>query len=309
MIQRGFSGPIQTLPKQQASHAWVLQEFRMGVGSRVIPQIISEHNMVEIECPLCTKTVDLGSDSTGTYECPYCHEDFEYESNIKNHLTIDNHSQFGYLMHGVKKVTKPYAGYYRLGVLRDYNEEEIEDYKGGILQELKESFFSQDPLVKVIFFVFLPIFFILAIPIFIMWIPCIIYYFLRIKIQRLIYELGGHPGKTLTEVDHLYIHPDGRVIVPINDLLPFRFNIEGKMRIETHFHNGKWCSVSILKGRKCYFSLGDLPRVILDLDRGDITLWSTSDREEIYQFLRRFDLKECERRTADPIGGDGGGGV
>ena len=62
----------------------------MGVGSRVIPQIISEHNMVEIECPLCTKTVDLGSDSTGTYECPYCHEDFEYDtpSPRKNHRQI-----------------------------------------------------------------------------------------------------------------------------------------------------------------------------------------------------------------------------
>jgi len=36
--------------------------------------------MVEVECPSCTETVDLGSDSTGTYECPYCHEDFEYHS-------------------------------------------------------------------------------------------------------------------------------------------------------------------------------------------------------------------------------------
>ena len=36
--------------------------------------------MVEVECPSCTETVDLGSDSTGTYECPYCHDDFEYHS-------------------------------------------------------------------------------------------------------------------------------------------------------------------------------------------------------------------------------------
>ncbi len=35
--------------------------------------------MVEVECPLCTETVDLGSDTTGTYECPYCSEDFLYE--------------------------------------------------------------------------------------------------------------------------------------------------------------------------------------------------------------------------------------
>ena len=266
----------------------------MDVGSRVIPNKALESNMVEVECPLCSKTVDLGSDSTGTYECPYCHEDFEYESNIENHLTIDNHSQFGYLMHGVKKVTKPFAGYYRLGVLRDYNEEEIKDYKGGILQELKESFFSHHPLVKVIFFVFLPIFFILAIPLFFyVGTHYIICYFFWIKIQRLIYKFGGHPGKLLTEVDHLYIHPDGRVIVPINDLLPFIFNIEGEMRIETHFHNGKWCSVSILKGRKCYFSL----KTFYGMDPG---------REEIYQFLRRFDLKESERRTS--ASSDGGGG-
>ena len=35
--------------------------------------------MVEVECPSCTETVDLGSDSPGTYECPYCSEDFQYE--------------------------------------------------------------------------------------------------------------------------------------------------------------------------------------------------------------------------------------
>jgi hypothetical protein len=31
-------------------------------------------------------------------------------------------------------------------------------------------------------------------------------------------------------------------------------------------------------------------------------------REEIYQFLRRFDLKESERRTCTPSGDGGGGG-
>ena len=38
--------------------------------------------MVEVDCPLCTKTVDLGGDSKGTYECPYCNEDFDYEPEI-----------------------------------------------------------------------------------------------------------------------------------------------------------------------------------------------------------------------------------
>ena len=116
-------------------------------------------------------------------------------------------------------------------------------------------------------------------------------------IQIWTYKLGGHPGKMLTEVDHLYIHPDGRVIVPLSHnedyaLAPFRFNIEKKMRIETHYYNGKWSSVSILKGRKCYFSLGPLPR------KSGLGMWPDSDREEIYQFLRRFNLKESEKRTA-----------
>ena len=35
--------------------------------------------MVEVECPLCTETVDLGSDTPGAYECPYCNRDFEFE--------------------------------------------------------------------------------------------------------------------------------------------------------------------------------------------------------------------------------------
>ena len=35
--------------------------------------------MVEVECPSCTETVDLGIESSGTYECPYCQNNFEYE--------------------------------------------------------------------------------------------------------------------------------------------------------------------------------------------------------------------------------------
>ena len=222
--------------------------------------------MVEVECPSCTETVDLGSDSTGTYECPYCREDFEYESSIKNNLK-NNKSQFGYMMHGVKKVTKPFAGYYRLGVLRDFNEEEKEQFT-----EEKTSFLWE--------YVVTPIFFIFFIPMFLKEIV--------MKLAQIMtYKLGGHPGKMLTVVDHLYIHPDGRVIVPLNDLAPFRFNIGEKMRIETHSHEGVWRSVSILKGRKCYFELAD-----------GIGLWPTSDVEEIYQFLRRFDLKESEMRTS-----------
>ena len=107
--------------------------------------------------------------------------------------------------------------------------------------------------------------------------------------QVLKYKLGGHPSKMLTKVDHLYIHTDGRVIVPINQiapfsLAPFKFNIEGKMQIKTTLLEGKWISVSISKGRKTYFELVDLED-------------SDSAKEEVYQFLRRFNLEECERKT------------
>ena len=54
----------------------------ISVGSRIIPSKKSDSNMVEVDCPLCTKTVDLGGDSKGTYECPYCNEDFDYEPEI-----------------------------------------------------------------------------------------------------------------------------------------------------------------------------------------------------------------------------------
>ena len=39
--------------------------------------------MVEVECPLCTRKVDLGSDTNGTYECPYCQEDFDWNGKDK----------------------------------------------------------------------------------------------------------------------------------------------------------------------------------------------------------------------------------
>ena len=33
--------------------------------------------MVEVECPLCTETVELDHEE-GTYECPYCEDEFEW---------------------------------------------------------------------------------------------------------------------------------------------------------------------------------------------------------------------------------------
>jgi hypothetical protein len=44
--------------------------------------------MVEVECPLCAETVDLGSDTPGAYECPYCNRDFEFELDDKHQATL-----------------------------------------------------------------------------------------------------------------------------------------------------------------------------------------------------------------------------
>ena len=221
-----------------------------SVGSRVIPYKKSEPNMVEVECPLCTSTVDLGSNTTGTYECPYCHEDFEYESSLE-----DNRVGIKANM-GVAEVVKPFAGYYRLGNLVDDT--------GRFPFRLSDIFVLLFPPVFIALLVF-------------------------VCIQVLRYKLGGHPSKMLTNVDHLYIHPDGRVIVPINQiapfsLAPFKFNIEGKMQIKTTLLEGKWSSVSIIKGRKTYFEL-------MGLENSD------SAKEEVYQFLLRFNLEERVRET------------
>jgi len=35
--------------------------------------------MVEVECPLCTETVDLGVAEEGAYVCPYCEDEFYWE--------------------------------------------------------------------------------------------------------------------------------------------------------------------------------------------------------------------------------------
>ena len=49
-------------------------------GSRVIPLLFALNNMVEVECPSCGETVDLGIAEEGTYECPYCEDDFYWEN-------------------------------------------------------------------------------------------------------------------------------------------------------------------------------------------------------------------------------------
>ncbi len=36
--------------------------------------------MVEVECPLCSETIDLGNAEDGVYECPHCGDEFLWEN-------------------------------------------------------------------------------------------------------------------------------------------------------------------------------------------------------------------------------------
>ena len=42
--------------------------------------------MVEVECPLCTETVDLGVAEEGAYVCPYCEDEFEWKPDEKRQV-------------------------------------------------------------------------------------------------------------------------------------------------------------------------------------------------------------------------------
>ena len=44
--------------------------------------------MVEIECPLCAESIDLGMAEEGAYECPYCEDEFYWEPD--EFLDIEN---------------------------------------------------------------------------------------------------------------------------------------------------------------------------------------------------------------------------
>ena len=41
--------------------------------------------MVEVECPLCTETVELDHEEE-TYECPYCEDEFEWGPDEKREV-------------------------------------------------------------------------------------------------------------------------------------------------------------------------------------------------------------------------------
>ena len=46
---------------------------------RIIPPLFPLRNMVEIECPLCAESIDLGMAEEGEYECPYCEDVFHWK--------------------------------------------------------------------------------------------------------------------------------------------------------------------------------------------------------------------------------------
>ena len=45
--------------------------------------------MVEIECPLCAESIDLGMAEEGEYECPYCEDVFHWEEQLNRYFTAD----------------------------------------------------------------------------------------------------------------------------------------------------------------------------------------------------------------------------
>jgi hypothetical protein len=47
--------------------------------------------MVEVVCPLCDEEIDLESDATGEYECPYCEGSFGYESELYDFDQIEQY--------------------------------------------------------------------------------------------------------------------------------------------------------------------------------------------------------------------------
>jgi len=56
--------------------------------------LLNKHNtfMVVVQCPHCVEDIELGDDSFGLFECPYCRGEFEYESEFEsiNEPVIDD---------------------------------------------------------------------------------------------------------------------------------------------------------------------------------------------------------------------------
>ena len=157
---------------------------------------------------------------------------------------------------------KTYKGFYRIGKMTNF-EEKAEKY-GELVQRFEED--KQDPggdmgwLFWTLISPFILLFVALGIFAAAVYVPLIVIimplWVLSHVASILCYRLGLFPGKSLTVVDHLYVHPDGRVVVPVaGNLKPFIFEVSDRMELVTHYHEGVWQSVSMVRGRRQYFQL------------------------------------------------------
>jgi hypothetical protein len=80
-------------------------------------------------------------------------------------------------------------------------------------------------------------------------------------------------------------------------LSPFTFEVEGNMRLVTHFHDGIWESISIVRGRRQFFKL-----------KKSFAGGAQLNVQAVKDFLEGFGLEHEYQRTTTPEGGGGGGG-
>ena len=104
--------------------------------------------MVEIECPLCAESIDLGMAEEGEYECPYCEDVFHWEPDefrdIKNlqcpkgcgQLSYASFNRYSDLERFIDRLKTDKIGYYECqkckgsllnpknigGILKDYSD-------------------------------------------------------------------------------------------------------------------------------------------------------------------------------------------
>jgi hypothetical protein len=199
--------------------------------------------------------------------------------------------------------SKNYKGFYRLGKMPDFDDK-VEKYEG-LVQRLAEDTYGDAEFPGwafwVLFSPFIALFVALLIftaatliPILIVAIP--LYAFSHFA-SIFLYKGGFFPSKSLTVVEHLYVHSDGRVVVPIGgDLKPFSFEVDEKMKLVSHYHEGVWRSVSMVRRRRQYFQLKSTYH-----GRGHL------DVRDVYTFLEGFGLRTEVRHTTSDSGGGGGG--
>ena len=199
--------------------------------------------------------------------------------------------------------SKNYKGFYRLGKMPDFDEK-VEKYDSLVKRFAEDTYGGADfPswAFWVLFSPFIALFVVLLfftaailIPILLVWIP--LYAFSHFA-SIYLYKGGFFPSKSLTVVEHLYVHSDGRVVVPIGgDLKPFSFEVDEKMKLVSHYHEGVWRSVSMVRRRRQYFQLKSTYH-----GRGHL------DVRDVYTFLEGFGLRTEVRHTTSDSGGGGGG--